>query len=422
MTRPRRSGISYIENDNNRSITFFKRRAGLYKTAADLSTLTGARIAIALESESGKMSSFGTPLVGPIIDSFLSGKAPVDPFVNEEQKVEITLLQNEIFKVEKEKFMEDKRVKETIEQAKKIQETSGKAKLVYGKIEDLNVEELNELVHDLSQIDQEINDQLHRQQPSYQLEVGGSRDPFLCRLSSSSSHSQIHMRPRRLPWTPIEQPSLQLSRSSWSLPQLSRSQSSLLNPSLLPTAQTQPMPQHPLAVQPHEQMMLPSTESYQYNYNTLGVHINGNISQPFSQSTLISTLPPPPPSSSMQMTFYNEFPPTPSWQQLPITFPIEAELHLEEEPENNTSTQDFTAVGHPFANHQWPSPIPSNEPYCDINMYGLNLYLGDHGDYGGQGSSEHGMPSPSDLHQQAYDDSPYRNFLGSSSSEESPGN
>ncbi|CAL5091542.1 unnamed protein product [Urochloa decumbens] len=403
MTRPRRSGISYIENDNNRSITFFKRRAGLYKTAADLSTLTGARIAIALESESGKMSSFGTPSVGPIIDSFLSGKALVDPFVNEEQKVEITLLQNEIFKVEKEKFMEDRRVKETIEEAKKIQETSGKAKLVYGKIEDLSVEELNELVHDLSQIHQEINDRLRRQQPSYQLEVGGSRDPFLCRLSSSSSHSQIQMQPRRLPWTPIEQPSLQLPRSSWSLPQLSSRC-------------------HNTLVQSHEQMMLPSTESYRYNYNTQGVHINGNISQPFSQSTLISALPPPPPSSSTQMTFYNEFPPPPSSQQMPIPLPIEAELHLLEQPENNTSTQDFIPVGHPFANHRWPSPIPSNEPYCDINLYGLNLYLGDHGDYGVQGSSEHGMPSPSGLHQQAYDDSPYRNFLGSSEEEESPGN
>ncbi|RCV09417.1 hypothetical protein SETIT_2G026600v2 [Setaria italica] len=376
MTRPRRSGISYIQNNNSRSITFFKRRAGLYKTAADLSTLTGARVAIALESESGKMSSFGTPSAGPIIDSFLSGKAPMDPFVNKEQKSEITILQNEVFKVEKEKFMEDKRTKETIARAKEVQETLGKAKLAYGKIEDLSVEELNELVHDLSQIEQEIDDRLRPQQPSYQLEVGGSRDPFLGRPSSSSSpSSQIQMPPRRLPWTPI-QPSLQLPKSSWSLPQSSRSRSSLLNPSMLPSAQAQPISMPPFQ---HSQM----------------------------------------PQHALAITFYNEFPPPSSSQQPPTPLPIEAEHYMVEHPENHASTQDFTA-GHPFANHQWPSPIPSNEPYYDISLYGLNLYLGDHGDYGGLVTVERDMAGPSGLHQQTYD-CPYRNFLGSSSSGESHG-
>ena len=233
MTRPRRTGISYVENDSDRSVTFFKRRSGLYKATADLSTLTGARIAIALESEIGKMSSFGTPSAGPIIDSFLSGNILVDPSANEEQKVEITHMQNEVFVVEREKYMEDRRKQETSARAKEIQETSRKAKLVYGKVEDLSVQELNEMVCDLSQIKQEINDGCRPQQSSYQLEVG--------QLSSSSSLSQIQMPPRRLPWTP-RQPSLHLPRSSWSLPQPSRSHSSLLNSSLLPSAHAQPRP------------------------------------------------------------------------------------------------------------------------------------------------------------------------------------
>jgi len=202
MPRPRRSGISYVENDSNRSVTFFKRRSGLYKAAADLSTLTGARIAIALESETGKMSSFGTPSAGPIIDSFLSRNIPVDPSVTEEQKVEITNMQNEVFMAEREKYMEDRRKQVTSARAKEIQETSRKAKLVYGKVEDLSVQELNEMVRVFSQIEQEINDGCHLQQPSYQLEVGGSRDAFLDQLSSSSSFSQIQVPPRRFPWTP----------------------------------------------------------------------------------------------------------------------------------------------------------------------------------------------------------------------------
>jgi hypothetical protein len=354
------------------------------------------------------MSSFGTPSAAPIIHSFLSGNATVDPFVNEEQKAEITLLQNDVFEVEKEKFMEDKRTKEAIARAKEIQETSRKSKLVYGKIEDRSVEELNQMVHDFSQIEQEISDRLGPQQPSHQLEVGGSRDPFLGNLSfSSSPSSHILMPPRRLPWTPI-QPSLQLPRSSWSLPHSSRSQSTLLNPSMLPSAQAQPMPlfqhnhmpQHPSAVHPpHAQMILSPTETCQYNYNTQGLHINGNISQPFSQSSLIPALLP---------------------QQLSTPLPIEAEPDLVEQPENHASTQSFTG-GHPFANHHWPSPIPSNDPYYDINLNGVNFYMGDHGDdYGNQAAGEHDMPGPVDLHQQVYD-CPYRNFLGSSSSGESPG-
>ncbi|RLM86232.1 uncharacterized protein C2845_PM04G02120 [Panicum miliaceum] len=217
------------------------------------------------------------------------------------------------------------------------------------------------------------------------------------------------MPPRRLPWTSI-QPSLQLPRSSWSLPQLLRSQPSLLNPSLPPSAQAQPrplfqhslMPQHPSAVQPQVQMMLSPTETYQHNYNTqLGVQINGNISQPFLESSLISTLPPPP-SPSAQNTFYNEFPPPSSLQQPPTPLPIESELYPAEQYENHASAQNFTA-GHPFANHQWPSPIPYNELYYDISLYGMNLYLGGNGDYGGQAAGEHDLPSPSGLHQQAYD-------------------
>jgi hypothetical protein len=160
---------------------------------------------------------------------------------------------------------------------------------------------------------------------------------------------------------------------------------------MLPSAQAQPMPlfqhhqmpQHPSAVHPQQaQMMLSPTETYQYNYNTQGMHINDNILQPFSQSSVMPALPP---------------------QQMPTPLPIEAEPDLVEQPENHASTQSFTG-GHPFANHHWPSPIPSNEPYYDINLNGVNFYMGDHG--------------PVDLHQQVYD-CPYRNFLGSSTSAES---
>jgi len=258
MTRtPRRAGISYIRNNNSRRATFFKRRAGLYKAAADLSTLTGTRIAIMLQSENGKMSSFGTPSASAIANSFLSGDAQVDPFVNQVQKDKITLLRNELFMVEKEKAMEDKRTKENTARVKELCAISRKVKLVYSKVEDLNVEELSELLLDLSRVQREINDRLPPQQPSNQLEVGGSRDPLLRLLSSLPSHSKNPLPPRRLPWTHI-QPSLHVAKSSLSLPQSSWSQATLLNQTILPMAQAPSMsllqhglmPPHPLMAKP----------------------------------------------------------------------------------------------------------------------------------------------------------------------------
>ncbi|CAD6226945.1 unnamed protein product [Miscanthus lutarioriparius] len=66
--------------------------------------------------------------------------------------------------------MEDKRTKENTARVKELCVTSRKAKLVYSKVEDLNVEELSELLLDLSRVQREINDRLPPQQPSNQLE------------------------------------------------------------------------------------------------------------------------------------------------------------------------------------------------------------------------------------------------------------
>jgi hypothetical protein len=324
------------------------------------------------------MSSFGTPSASVVANSFLSGDAQVDPFVNQVQKDKITLLQNELFMVEKEKAMEDKRTKENTARVKELCATSRKAKLVYSKVEDLNVEELSELLLDLSRVQREINDRLppqqpSNQQPSNQLEVGGSRDPLLQLLSSSTSHSKNLLPPRRLPWTHT-QPSLHVAKSSLSLPQSSWSQATLLNQTILPMAQAPStsllqhglMPPHPLMVKPQAQMLSSSNEAHQHNYNNPRVHINSNILQPSSQSSLISMLQPPP-SSLAQITFYNELPPPSLLQQPPTLLPPEPELHPAAQPENHASIRDFTAA-HPFPIHQWPSPIQSDWPYFDACM------------------------------------------------------
>lgn len=62
--------IEKIAKKSNLQVTFSKRRAGLFKKARELSTLSGAQVAIIVESPGGKHFSFGTPSVDSVIHRF----------------------------------------------------------------------------------------------------------------------------------------------------------------------------------------------------------------------------------------------------------------------------------------------------------------------------------------------------------------
>nr|GEW58124.1 agamous-like MADS-box protein AGL62 [Tanacetum cinerariifolium] len=53
--------IKKIEKYNNRHVTFSKRRNGLFKKGAKLCVLTGAKIAIIVNSPGGRVFAFGHP-------------------------------------------------------------------------------------------------------------------------------------------------------------------------------------------------------------------------------------------------------------------------------------------------------------------------------------------------------------------------
>ncbi|GKG11762.1 agamous-like MADS-box protein AGL62 [Tanacetum coccineum] len=59
--------IKKIEENNNRQVTFSKRRNGLFKKAAELCVLTGAKIAIIVNSPGGRVFAFGHPNVDALI-------------------------------------------------------------------------------------------------------------------------------------------------------------------------------------------------------------------------------------------------------------------------------------------------------------------------------------------------------------------
>jgi hypothetical protein len=207
--RGRRSGVRFIENDRDRSLTFFKRRAGLYKAGADLSTITGARVAIVLESKNGRFSSFGAPATDPIVDAFLSGKHPTG-HPDEEQRAIITKLQNKVFYVEKGLVVEDKRKEKSIRQVKELQESSWVAKFAFGKVEDLGVGEVHEMCRVLSHLHQEIQLILPTRYHGGQQEVGGLRDPSLLQPAWWYSVPSQTPPPSTLPWTPMQVPTAQL--------------------------------------------------------------------------------------------------------------------------------------------------------------------------------------------------------------------
>lgn len=66
--------IEKIANKNSLQVTFSKRRAGLFKKASELSALSGAQVAVIVESPAGKLFSFGNPSVDSVIHRFEKGE------------------------------------------------------------------------------------------------------------------------------------------------------------------------------------------------------------------------------------------------------------------------------------------------------------------------------------------------------------
>jgi hypothetical protein len=70
--------LKRIDNQDDRLITFSKRRSGIYKNASELVVLTGAEITVIVFSPSGKPLSFGHPSVESVINRFLEDPSSMD--------------------------------------------------------------------------------------------------------------------------------------------------------------------------------------------------------------------------------------------------------------------------------------------------------------------------------------------------------
>ena len=145
-----------IENEDDRMMTFSKRRSGIYKKASELVTLTGAEIGIVLFSLSGKPFTFGHPSLEAVANRFLGSNQqhPNDnthPLVEVHRRVRINELNqqhNELLRqLDKEKARE-----KILTQPRKGKETQPPRR-------ETPVDELNH--QELLQIDAAVDD-LHK--------------------------------------------------------------------------------------------------------------------------------------------------------------------------------------------------------------------------------------------------------------------
>ncbi|KAK1644881.1 hypothetical protein QYE76_062686 [Lolium multiflorum] len=189
--RERRLGIVYIENNKERDVTFYKRCFGLFKGVADLSALTGARVAVVLEAKNGKIHSFGTPSAKPIVDAFLSGTTP---YVDKVKDAKIAWLQSEVARLDMENPIEDKRKEISIQHMKKIQdENPGMVgNLIFSKEEDLSLEDLHKLFNDLSRVQEDIRSRLPLLHHGHEAKVGCNSMKSSMLPLESLSYDHLH--------------------------------------------------------------------------------------------------------------------------------------------------------------------------------------------------------------------------------------
>ncbi|KAE8772245.1 Agamous-like MADS-box protein AGL62 [Hordeum vulgare] len=218
--RGRRTGVAYVHDDKERDVTFFKRRRGFFKSASDLNAITGARVAVILETGNKKMHSFGTPSVGPIVDAFLSGAPLGNRLADRETSAKIARLQSEVAELDMELGVEDKRNQLSIQHAKQIQEQylGMVANLIFSTEQDINLEDAKNLFNELSRIREDTRHRLPQLHHSYKDITGGvsviqnmlpSSGPLKSlKTIPSSGHSMqaYHLPQNHMPSAPITSP------------------------------------------------------------------------------------------------------------------------------------------------------------------------------------------------------------------------
>ncbi|XVE88355.1 hypothetical protein DITRI_Ditri19aG0062800 [Diplodiscus trichospermus] len=134
-----------IENEDDRLISFSKRRAGIYKKASELATLCGVEVGFIVNSPAGKPYSFGHPSIESVANRFLNQNPPPNdnthPLVEAHRKVKCNQLSQQLNKVLSQLDAEKEKAK-VLDQLPQAKETCGWWQI---PIDQCNDKELDEI-------------------------------------------------------------------------------------------------------------------------------------------------------------------------------------------------------------------------------------------------------------------------------------
>ncbi|EPS59092.1 hypothetical protein M569_15720, partial [Genlisea aurea] len=117
----RKIEMKLIEDDNARTVTFSKRRVGVFKKATELSILCGVQIAVIIFSFAGRAYSFGHPDVDSVIGKF-SNRNATAPDDERESSVQGTRIHGLVVQQLKEEL--DEKKERLMDQKRKGREVS----------------------------------------------------------------------------------------------------------------------------------------------------------------------------------------------------------------------------------------------------------------------------------------------------------
>ncbi|XP_030518671.1 agamous-like MADS-box protein AGL62 [Rhodamnia argentea] len=174
QTRGRqRIDMKRIENENDRLITFSKRRSGIYKKSNELVTLCGAQVGVAVFSPAGKPFSFAHPSIDAVANWFLNRNPPPNDrshaLVESYRRVRL----NELNQRQEELINQIQAEQARNEVLKRLTEGKRDAAWWEAPIEELNREELYQMkarMEDLRRTLQKSIDQRIRGEPCASIE------------------------------------------------------------------------------------------------------------------------------------------------------------------------------------------------------------------------------------------------------------
>ncbi|KAK6792231.1 hypothetical protein RDI58_011312 [Solanum bulbocastanum] len=158
----RKIAIKPIANQNSRHVTFSKRRLGLFKKASELCILTGAEIAIIVQSlKRQRLFTFGHPSADAVINRYLTGKSEEEGEKSAgDDQFNYVQQSNEYYSQICRELEAEKKVKEeiVIDESKMVNGGSNNGGFWWNEsIDDMGIEEVEKFLCALEELKKKVN-------------------------------------------------------------------------------------------------------------------------------------------------------------------------------------------------------------------------------------------------------------------------